>query len=103
MSVLTDPLKLSRHQRVLDCGCDICNLGPLPGERRADWLRRLTARFAAHPLPELKPGPQRQPVPIRAQPAADALVDCERCGEPRWVGRACQACRTATRLRRALA
>lgn len=45
-----DPLAQILESAVLDCGdpsCfGICDLAPLPGELRADWLARLRARFS---------------------------------------------------------
>lgn len=102
--MVTDPLAQAIESAMLDCGSvhphDVCTLGQLPNESRPEWLARLQARFEAFPLPGRQPD-ARRPLP-RAEPLS-LLVDCTRCGEPRWNGKACQACRMATRLRRRLA
>lgn len=104
-----NPLTQAIESAVLDCNdlsCDgICNLGPIAGEDRAEWLARLKAQFIAHPIPTSTKGrPSQQPAVIRVRAQTGSLLtDCNRCGEPRWNGKACQSCRASTRLRRATA
>lgn len=54
-----EPRRHGSSRFVLDCddsSCDVCTLGPLPGEDRASWQARLKARFAAAPVPDLPVG-----------------------------------------------
>lgn len=73
----------------LDCGDASCtgihDLGPLPNESREDWIARLKARFAANPVP----GASLLSEPIVTPATRALLVDCERCGGPRWRGQWC--------------
>lgn len=87
---------------LLECdlmGCDVCNLGPLPGESRAEHVARLRMRFVGRPIPGLQEADDGigQPIPFRPVPV---LVACERCGGERRRGVRCTPCAVTTWRRR---
>lgn len=110
------PLNRLSDGIALDCGhpgCDICSLGPLPGEDRPAWMARLTDRFRGQPI-ELsereingqmararRGSPGRPPGPA-AHRRGDIVI-CPRCHGAKAYGHYCGICHQRPTSRRGLA